>query len=58
MGTRLVEVGHIGLEDTGELLLGEDEQMVEALTPRAPQEPFAESVGAWGVERRLQHLDV
>lgn len=53
MGTRLVEGGHIGLEDAGEVLLVEDEQMVEPLTPPTPQKALAESVGAWSMKGRL-----
>jgi hypothetical protein len=58
MGSGVIEVGHIGLEDAGELLLVHDEQMVEALAAYAPQEPLTVSIGAWGVERGLQHLNV
>ena len=58
MGTRSIEVDHIGLEDVGELLLVQDQQGIEALATRAPQEPLTVSIGAWGMERRLQHLDV
>jgi hypothetical protein len=37
MGTRLVEVDSIGLEDTGELLLVEDEQVIETFTTHTPK---------------------
>ena len=57
MGTSLIEVGDIGLEDAGELLLVQDEQMIETLSTYAPQEALTVRVGAGSMERRLQNLD-
>ena len=57
MGSCLIEVGDIGLEDAGELLLMQDEQVIEALTTHAPQEALTVRIGAWSMEWRLQHLD-
>src|SRR6266699_6948289 len=40
MGSGLVEVGHIVIEDALKLPLMKDQQMVEAFLPYAPQETF------------------
>ena len=39
------------------LLLMEDEQMIEALTPHTAQEPLTDGIGAWGVIGGCEHLD-
>ena len=57
MWTRLIEVGNIGLEDAGELLLVQNEQVIETFTTRTSQKAFTVGVGAWSMEWRLQHLD-
>src|SRR5437660_9339546 len=41
---RPVEVGNVLAEHTGEVALAEDEQVVQALTSHAAQEPFAGSI--------------
>ena len=53
----LVEVRHVGVEDALELLLMEDQQMIEALTPHTAQEPLTDGIGAWGVIGGFEHLD-
>jgi len=50
MWSCLVEARHIGIEDAVELLLMQDEQMIEALTPHTAQEPLTDGIGAWGVQ--------
>ena len=58
MGACSVEGGHIGLEHSGELLLVEDEQVIEALPAYAPQKALAVGVGARSVIRCLENLYV
>jgi hypothetical protein len=58
MGTRLIEVGDIGLEDPRELLLVQDEQVIETLPAYASQKTLAASISLRGMIGRLQHLDV
>ncbi len=53
----LVEVDDIAIEHTLELLLFKDQQVVKAFLSDAPQEAFADRVGSWCVNRRLQNLD-
>ena len=57
MGTCAIEVGAIGLQDVGKLLLVQDEQVIEALTPYAPQEALTVRVGARSVEWCPQECD-
>ena len=57
MGTCLIEVGTIGLQDAEELLLVQDQQVIQTLTAHAPQETLTVRIGAGSVERRLQDLD-
>lgn len=47
MGTRLIEVGHIGLEDAGELLRVQNEQVIETFTTPTAQKASTVGVGAW-----------
>ena len=58
MRSCLVKVGDIRIEDALELLLMEDEQMVEALTPDTAQEAFTDGIGTWSVIRDCEHLNV
>jgi hypothetical protein len=44
-----IEVLDIGVEDTVELLLMQDEQMIEAFTSYTPQEAFTDGIGSRGV---------
>ena len=44
-----VEVVRIRVEHAVELLLMEDEQMIEALTPDTSQEPLTDGIGSRGV---------
>jgi hypothetical protein len=52
-----IEVLHIGVKDTMQLLLLEDEQVIEALSTHAAQKPFTDRIGSWCVLRRGEHLD-
>lgn len=53
-----IEVLHIGMEDTVQLLLLQDEQVIEALSPHASQKAFTDGIGARSVIRYGEHLDV
>ena len=53
-----VEVVHIGVEHALELLLMQDEQMIEALTPYTAEEALTDGIRARGVIWRFEHLNV
>jgi hypothetical protein len=53
----LVEVHHIRIEHTLELLLMKNQQMVETCLPYTPGEALADRIGSGGVIRRLEQLD-
>jgi hypothetical protein len=52
-----IEVLTIGMKDTVQLLLLEDEHMVETLAPHTAQKPFTDRIGAFRVIRCFQYLD-
>ena len=53
----LVKVRHIRMEHALELPLLNNQQMVEAFLPHAPQKPLTDGVGSWCMNRRLEQLD-
>jgi hypothetical protein len=53
----LVEVHDILIEDTLELLLMEDQQVVQAFLSYTPHEPLTDGIGSWGMYRRLKNLN-
>jgi hypothetical protein len=53
-----VAVVHICVEHAVELLLMEDEQMIEALTSHTAEKALTDGIGARGIIRRFEHLDV
>ena len=57
MRSCLVEVPHIRIEDTLELPLMKDQQMVQAFLSDASQEALADGIGSWGMNRRFEDLD-
>ena len=57
MRSSLVEVSDIAIEHALELLLAEDQQVVQAFLPDAPQIEFADGIGLWHVNRRLEKFD-
>ena len=57
MGSCLVEVGHILIQNTLESLLLQDQQVVQAFLPYTPHKAFADGVGSWRVNRRFEQLD-
>jgi hypothetical protein len=52
-----IEVLDIGMQDTMQLLLLEDEKVIETLSTHATKKPFADRIGLWCVVRRGEHLD-
>ena len=54
----LVEVEHIHVKHTMELLLLQDEQMIEALAPYTAQKPFTHGIHSRSVTRYCENLDV
>jgi hypothetical protein len=57
MGSCLVEVDHIRVEHALELLLMQNQQVVQAFLPHAPQKTLADDIGSWGMNRRFEDLD-
>ena len=57
MRSGLIEVLDIGMQDTMQLLLLEDEKVIETLSPHATQKTFTDRIGSWFVVRRGEHLD-
>ena len=57
MRSSLVEVSDIAIENALELLLAEDQQVVQAFLSDAPQIAFADGIGLWHVNRRLEKFD-
>jgi actin-like ATPase involved in cell morphogenesis len=53
-----VEVVQIRVEHAVELLLMQDEQMIEALTPDTAEEPLTNGIRARGIIRSCKNLDV
>ncbi len=52
-----IKIVHIGVEYPVELLLMQDKQMVEALTPHTAQKPFTDGIGSRSVIRYGENLD-
>jgi hypothetical protein len=57
MRSGLIEVLDMGLKDTIQLLLLEDEKVIETLSPRAPQKPFTNCIGLRRMVGRFEYLD-
>ena len=57
MGSCLIEVHDISIQHSLELLLVEDQQMIEAFLSDAPEEAFADSIGACGLNWPCEDLD-
>src|SRR5260370_41608416 len=52
-----IEVRHIPIEHTLELLLLEDQQMVKAFLSYTPQKAFADRIGSWCMKGRFENLN-
>ena len=57
MRSDLIEVLDIGTKDTMQLLLLEDEQVIETLSPHTQEKAFTDRIGAFRVIRCFQYLD-
>ena len=57
MGSCLVEVDYIRKEHALELLLMQNQQVVQAFLPHAPQKTLADGIGSWCMNRRFEDLD-
>ena len=57
MRSGLIEVLDIGTQDTMQLLLLQDEQVIETLAPHTAQKAFTDGIGPWRVIGRFQDLD-
>jgi hypothetical protein len=57
MGSCLIEVGHISIEDALESPLVKNQQVVQTFLPHTPQEPLADRIGSGSVRRGLENLD-
>jgi hypothetical protein len=53
----LVEVMDICVEYALELLLMQDEQVIETLTPHTAQKPFTDGIRSWSLIRCFENLD-
>ena len=53
----LVEILDIGTQDTMQLLLLQDEQVIQTLATHAAKEAFTDGIGPWCVIRRFEYLD-
>lgn len=53
----LVEVLYISTQDTMQLLLLQDEQVIETLVTHAANKPFTDGIGPWCVIWRFEYLD-
>ena len=52
-----VEVRHILIEHALKLFLVKNQQVIEAFLSDTPQEAFADRIGSWCMNGRLENLD-
>ena len=57
MWSILIEIDHIGFEETMELLLMKDQEMIQAFSPHAPQKTFTDGIRLGGPVRRAKDFD-
>ena len=57
MWSGLIEVLDIGTQETMQLLLLQDEQVIQTLATHAAKEAFTDGIGPWCVVGRFQYLD-
>jgi hypothetical protein len=57
MWPRLMVVPDRGLEETVELFLMQDQEMIQAFSPHASQKAFTDGIGSWRPVRRSKHFD-
>jgi hypothetical protein len=58
MGSCLIEILDVGTQDTMQLFLMEDEQVIQALSPDTPQKAFTDRIGARCMRGGCEYLDV
>jgi hypothetical protein len=58
MGSCLIEVHHILIERTLELLLVDDQKVIQAFATNAAEKPFTNGVRLWGLIRCSEECDV
>ena len=52
-----IEVLDVGMQDTVQLPLVKDEQVIETLAPHAAEKPFTDGIGSRGVIGRFQYFN-
>jgi hypothetical protein len=57
VGSSLIEIQDIGLEDAVELPIMEDQEMIQAFSPHASQKTFADSICEASSVRYSEHFD-
>ena len=57
MGSSLIKVENICIEEAMELLLLENEEVIQAFSSHAPQKTLTDCIGLRGSIRRSKHLD-
>src|SRR2546423_14782810 len=57
MRPSLIVVPDIGLEETVELLLPQDQEMIQAFSPDASQKAFTDGICSWRPVGRSKHVD-
>ena len=53
----LIVVPDVGLEETVELFLLQDQEMIQAFSSHASQKAFTDGIGPWRPVRRSKHFD-
>src|SRR5258707_6859187 len=57
MWSCLIEILDVSTQDTMQLLLMEDQQVIQALSPDTAQKAFTHCIGSWRVVRCFEDLD-
>ena len=57
VGSSQIEVADVFLNLMEKVPLGQDEQVIQALPPQAAHESFADRIGAWCPDGRMQYLN-
>ena len=57
MWSGLIEVHYICVEETVELLLMQDQEVIKAFSPDAAQKALTDGICSWSLKRRSKHFD-
>jgi hypothetical protein len=57
MRSSVIEGHHVCFEETGELLFMQDEEVIQAFSPHAPQKAFTDGIRLWSSVRRSKHVN-